>query len=387
MDTRFLWLCTFLTLTPLLFWAWGNAAAARTRWPVRFARLLGLVVPAFPPARWAARSLVAWLYTRGPDALARALMPSRNALPLSHYLDKSEHLLRAGLVLAWVGSFFPLLVAALADPQVRAGLRRPRVRFALAVLGLALASPFLWFGALQIRFRMPHPVFYTDCRKVWGHRGHPEPGIPENTLASFRNAFDLGAPGVEMDVFYLRETGRFLVGRKRAEAGGHPLDLEQVFAQLGHRGRFWIDLKTVRNMTPQEARETAARLKALAERYHVEKRIIVESEHPENLRYFAQAGLHTSYWIFNVDREDLPQTTWEWVQALTEIQQNYVRGGFSAISMDYHYYRPIVARFLWGARIHLFTVNDEALLRHYVARDEVRIILTDGNYFHITACP
>ena len=383
------WLTATLTLLPAWMGVWSQPQRAYRSRAVRglhaLARSLGLVTVMFPGLHHLARGTVRWLYFQGPEALTRLLMPSRAHLPLEHYLKRLEDLLFVGFVGAWaVAAFalFTLKLATAADPLKRTLPRRLRI-FA----GLLAVSPFLWFLGLQVAFRLPHPVFYTDCRKVWGHRGHPEPGIPENTLASFRHAFDLGAPGVEMDVVYLVDQDRFFIAREMAQVNEQRLSLETVFAQLGHRGYFWLDIKSIRSLTPDQAQRAAATLRRLAERYRVTQRIIVESDHPQNLAFFSQAGLHTSYWIFNIEEEEAPQSLRAWVEALMKVQRNYIRGRFSAISMDYHHYKPIVARFLQGARIHLFTVNDEALLRAFMLREDVRIVLTDGNFFRLTACP
>lgn len=331
-----------------------------------------------------------WLYTSGPAFLSEALLPARHHLPLRHYLLRVDHLLGGlqavlGLLSLALGAWWVVRHGCLARwwalPWVRGAVA------ALAALVVAFVAFNLW---LDHQFRQPHPVFYTDCHKVWGHRGHPEPPeIIENTIPSYRRAFDLGAPGVEMDVRYDRNLHQYYIGRYDRGAPPPPdqrLTLDEVFAAVGDRGYFWLDTKTIHYMTPEEARQAAQDMAALLDKYGLRQRAIIESDTPSNLVYFARAGLHTSYWIFNIDESAFPKTPWGLWWTLVRIKQNYIRGGFSAISLDVRFYKPLVAFMLRGARIHLFTVNAPEDLRLWVRRKEVRVILTDTDRYDITAC-
>lgn len=348
-------------------------------------------VLAIPLIRMAARVAVTWLYERGPASLARLLMPSRNLLPLSHYLARMEAGLKTvtGMVLLLVlgGTLYLVAISPRWQARWRHLTSQPAFRYILAALALPWLLAAGAFMGMEVAYRMPHPVFYTGCPKIWGHRGHPEPpDIPENTIASFQRAFDLGAPGVEMDVAYLREKRQFVIRRPDREYPQH-LTLEEVFAAVGTRGYFWLDLKTIRELTPEEAQQAARDLRDLVDRFGLRDRVIVESEDPHNLRYFAREGLHTSYWIFNIDETEFPSSSWQLFWTLQKIRWHYIRGGFSAISMDRRFYTPQVARALKGARIHLFTVNDPATLRDLAQREEVRVILTDTDLYRLVECP
>lgn len=347
----------------------------------------GGLVLTMPLIHAAARMAITWLYERGPASLVHLLMPSRNLLPLSHYLARMETGLKTftGVVLLFaLGGTLYLVVSS---PRWRHLISRPAFRYGLAALALPWLLAAGAFMGMELAYRMPHPVFYTGCPKIWGHRGHPQPpDIPENTIASFQQAFDLGAPGVEMDVVYLQEQRQFVIQRPDREYPRR-LTLEEVFEAVGTRGYFWLDIKTIRELTPEEAQQAARDLRALVDRFGLRERVIVESEDPNNLRSFVQAGLHTSYWIFNIDETEFPSSPWRLFWTLQEIRWNYIRGGFSAISMDLRFYTPEVARSLKGARIHLFTVNDPATLRALAQRDEVRIILTDTDLYHLVECP
>ena len=391
----YLWLLWALSaLLGLLLFLLLRRAALSSK-----ARLTGLFLAfgawLFPLGRWLLERFIIWAYTNAPDAWARRWMPSRGHLPLKHYLHKADQLLARGLW-AWTGLLLlALLFLILSRREVRhavaSWLRKP---FAWAPLSGALLAVVLFFGYnlwLDLEFRQPHPVFYTDCHKVWGHRGHPEPPeIIENTIPSFQRAFDLGAPGVEMDVRYDAERHEYYIGRYDRGPDVPPdqrLTLEQIFTAVGDRGYFWLDTKTIHYMTPEEAQQAAQDMAQLLDRFGLRQRAIIESDTPENLVYFARAGLHTSYWIFNIDETAFPKTPWGLWWTLVRIKQNYIRGGFSAISLDVRFYTPLVRWMLKGARIHLFTIDDPEALRYWASHDEVRVILTDTARYDITTCP
>ncbi len=353
--------------------------------------LLGWLLLTFPLLQRGALSLVAWMHASAPEALARWLMPSRAILGLGHYQARASLILESLLQGLGLLALLLLGTVVLGTPSLRAwiqtGWQRPLVRGAMVMGVFPLLIAALGWAWLTLQFRMGHPVFYDECRKIWGHRGHPEPpDIPENSIASFQRAFDLGAPGVEMDVAYEPSRRRFVIRRPDREYA-QELTLDEVFAAVGNRGYFWLDIKTLRALPPQQAQQAAEDLRTLVETYQLQDRVIVESEHPENLTFFVQQGLHTSYWIFNIDEEAFPQSSWELARTLWRIRWNYARGGFSAISMDHRFYTPQVAQALKGARIHLFTVNDEDTLRALVARPEVRVILTDTDMYDLGDCP
>ncbi len=383
MAGTFLWVWALATLAAVV--GHHTLPAAGSRYHRALLWALALALPATGVAAWA----VGWLHGHGPAALADALMPSRGVLPAAHY---QARVWRAGfwLVMGLGGAYGLAVLWALRARWARFWQHRKVQRGAWLLAGLV--GLFVAFNMWQHgRFLQPHPVFYTDCRKVWGHRGHPEPpDIPENTIASYRRAFDLGAPGVEMDVRYDPQRGEYFIGRYdrgQEPPPGQRLLLQQVLEAVGQRGYFWLDIKTIRYLSPDQARQAAHDLAALLDAYGARDRAIVESDRPENLAYFARAGLHTSYWIFNIDEDAFPRTPWGLWWALVQVKENYIRGGFSAISMDRRFYTPMVAWMLYGARVHLFTVDDEASLRALVRRPQVRVILTNTARYDITACP
>lgn len=390
-SQRWIWLGTVLVAGWHVWRAYRGGASRRWRWGAGL--LLGGVL-LYPFLVGGVSAVVTWLYTAGPSSLAARLMPSRDVLPLAHYRQQAARLLHTALMALAAAAVAGLLPGVIEGASWRAVWARVWHHPARRALSWTLGGLLLVFAGynlwLHIQFVRPHPVFYTGCRKIWGHRGHAEPPtILPNTVASYARAFDLGAAGVEMDVRYDLQRGVYFIGRydEAVPPPDQRLTLEEVFAAVGTRGYFWLDIKTVAYLTPEQAQQAAHDLAVLLDRYDLRERAIVESDTPSNLVHFARSGLHTSYWIFNVDESEFPTTPWAQWWALAQIKRRYAQGGFSAISLDHRFYTPLVAWMLRGARVHLFTINDEATLRRWTRSDQVRVILTDTAHYDITACP
>ncbi len=353
---------------PSLLWRWGMG-------------LLAAVVVLYPLERVFARLVILWLYET-PSPLLDRIMASRHALPVTFYQHIAERALAWGV---W-GAFLLVWVLTVALPLRRPQNRRRLLRHpATRAVGGGLLLLVVVFGGynawLSARFHRPHPVFYTDCHKVWAHR--------RNAIPLAERAFDQGAPGIEMDIRYDVARREFFIGRydEPVPPPGKRVLLADIFARVGQRGYFWLDTKTIHRLTPAQAQQAAQDMRALLDRFGLRQRAIVESDRPSNLRYFAAAGIHTSYWIFNIDETAFPKTPWALWWALVRIKQNYIRYGFSAISMDYRFYTPLVRWMLRGARIHLFTVDNPTTLQQLVSRPEVKVVLTNRPVYNdITAC-
>ena len=227
-----------------------------SRWGKALAAALALVVVFAPLERAAAHGLVAWFYGGGLPALSNRLMASRSMFPLAHYLTEADDVLEGLFFAAALVLVLWALVWWSWQPQGRAAWRalfRNRVFRAAAGVVLLVVLAFAGYnGWMAVQMHQPHPVFYTDCHKVWGHRGHPEPPkIVENTIPSYQRAFDLGAPGIETDVLYDPVHREYYIGRYDRGAlppEGERLTLERVFSVVGNRGYFWLDTKTIHRM-------------------------------------------------------------------------------------------------------------------------------------------
>ena len=155
-------------------------------------------------------------------------------------------------------------------------------------------------------------MHFTEERKfiIVGHRGLP--GVKtENTLESFRSAFNTGADAVELDVQLSRDgvpvvyhdfdMKRLHGSAKRIEdtsydeilrissAKGSPAPrLEDLFVELSS-GNFFIELKTIDNDGTISKNDPAEKVVELIRKYRMEDSAVVISFNPESLKLTVNA--------------------------------------------------------------------------------------------------
>ena len=261
----------------------------------------------------------------------------------------------------------------------------------LLLFGLAIR----WFAPGWIDGRYQEAVAarpslpFNACHKGWAHRGlvNAEAGIRENTVASVRNAFDSGAAGVEVDILYDRDLGRFFVSHDRpyqVGAAGAPLELRTLLEQNGGRGYFWLDAKDLRELAPWVASEAVARLAALIRELDLQNRVFVESRNALYLSWLAEQGIHTSLMISPNERK---YSAMVFQANLYLAKLAYTWGPFSALSMNDYRYTEGVARGL-GQQVPVLvsTVNDRAAFLRYADTPAIAVVLTDLDYFDYRSC-
>lgn len=219
-------------------------------------------------------------------------------------------------------------------------------------------------------------IFYDGNYKVWAHRGYHK-NLQTNSIESFSEAFDRGARGVELDVFYDKDLKDFIVSHDYPYElhNDKLLTLEHVFSLLGNRGYFWVDFKQLDAV--QDIDIVVDKIANLLRRFNLTDRVIIESPYGLRLRKFSEKGLHTSYWIN-------PSSS-----RLTFVIQDYgyraliAFSNFSAISMNYKKYNKYMKRNYSHLPIHLFTVNDRAELDRLVNICTVKVVLSDEDYYSL----
>jgi glycerophosphoryl diester phosphodiesterase len=254
--------------------------------------------------------------------------------------------------------------------------------FILAVTALLIVLSLVFYVNKSFTGLKVAP-FYDGCNKVWGHRGYFK-DHESNSLPGIRQAFDLGAEGVELDVHYDIESNRFIVSHNYPYKlkDGRLLLLEDVFRESGKRGYFWLDFKNLRRLKRKYAKKAAKTLVSLLESYDLKSRAIVESRNARNLSIFSKAGLHTSYWI-SVDRRDNA------ILARIKVagyKARFLYGKFSAVSLDYLNFTPYVQDSFSAVPVHLFTLNTKSDVMKYLLQKNVKVILSDENYYSLSAC-
>ncbi|MDT8284825.1 MAG: hypothetical protein RQ767_04810 [Thermovirgaceae bacterium] len=225
--------------------------------------------------------------------------------------------------------------------------------------------------------------FYNGCLKVWSHAGYQ--GEHEaNSLESYQHAFDLGAKGVELDIFYDPKGEQFIVSHdlQYEPDGGETLYLSEVFEKLGEKGYFWLDLKNLGRLNRSEAVKAADILRSDLDKFDLGNKIIVESKVAKSLVLFANRNIFTSLWI-------TPGRNDSWFDSRIKnllYKSRFLKGRFSAFSMNYLNYTPYVQNSLGSIPVHLFTINDLDEIREYMPITNVKIILSDENFFSLDSC-
>ncbi|MDF1535042.1 MAG: glycerophosphodiester phosphodiesterase [bacterium] len=226
--------------------------------------------------------------------------------------------------------------------------------------------------------------FYDSCLKVWGHKGYTS-SHEKNSLESFQHAFEIGAAGVEFDIRYdTALDDSFIVSHNFPYAlkSGKLLTLEEVLGKLGDKGYFWLDIKNLRELSGNDTVKAADRMLDLLEKYRLSDRIIVESKIARKLAIFADRKIFTSLWI-------TPGRNDGWLDSRLKMllyKIRFLRGGFSAFSMNYVNFSPYVQNSLGHVPVHLFTINDLDEIREYMPITNVKIILSDENFFSLDSC-
>ncbi|MGB0722049.1 MAG: glycerophosphodiester phosphodiesterase [Gammaproteobacteria bacterium] len=245
------------------------------------------------------------------------------------------------------------------------------VLIALPVIGSASVLGFgLIFESKAAKTRFLH----DDCHKVWSHRGNTG-RFPENSLEGYRDAVAAGAAGLELDIWFDEALGDFVVSHDRPYAlfDGKPLRLSRVFAEFGPRTQYWLDFKNLETLAPGARGAALRRMDEITASSAVRTRVLIESPALPALAPFTQAGFFTSYWIsFN---ENLGRLSFH--REVARLRWAYLRGDFSALSMEYGIYSEALRRNFLGVPFLLFTVNDLATLDRLTGDPAVRIVLTD----------
>ncbi|WP_295802021.1 glycerophosphodiester phosphodiesterase [uncultured Microbulbifer sp.] len=227
------------------------------------------------------------------------------------------------------------------------------------------------------------------CRKGWGHRGlvNEDANIRENTVASVRNAFTAGAAGVEVDILYDRESGRFIVSHDRPyqrDEDGEPLDLRSLFEQVGSGGYFWLDAKDLRELAPWVASDAVAQLAGLIRELGMRERVFVESRHALYLSWLAEQGIHTSLMI-SPNEHKYSRGVFRANLYLAKLA--YTWGPFSAFSMnDYRYTAGVAEELGVQVPVLVSTVNDRAAFQRFADSPAIAVVLTDRPFFDYRGC-
>lgn len=232
--------------------------------------------------------------------------------------------------------------------------------------GLSLLN-YLFYSAQLNSF------FTKSNTEVWAHRGYLETGANENSVAAIQAAKEIGALGVEIDIYYDEKLDQFIVSHDipyHKQEDGSLLALEKVVEKFP-KLKFWLDFK---NLYPHNASLALRRFKNLDARWKLKQRVLLESQQGKALAEFAKSGYAAVYWILvnrNRKRYWLNEMQRRWLIATTP---------FAGVSMDHKQLMSEIGSSYAHLPMFTFTVNGAKLLED-VKKYNPKVILTDKNYF------
>jgi glycerophosphoryl diester phosphodiesterase len=223
-------------------------------------------------------------------------------------------------------------------------------------------------------------VYHNDTL-IWAHRG-ASGHAPQNTLAAFLLAAEMGADGIELDVHFSRDGEAVVIhddtvdattdgcGRVRdltlaelqsLDAGGwfdeqfageRIPTLEQVFEQVGHRLLINVEIKVEAGYHPVDQEAETVRL---IEDHQLVDRVIISSFSPSSLRRVHRLNPNIALGFLYARPEPalLPRVL-EWFGTAHQA----VHPGLSMVDAQY-----VRRAHRWGKRINVWTVNEEHDMR------------------------
>jgi hypothetical protein len=157
--------------------------------------------------------------------------------------------------------------------------------------------------------------------------------------------------GFEIDVVFRPETNSFDVGHPPTPSINLSLaDLIGALERPSDR-YYWIDFK---NLDADNQRAAAAALRAIADRFGVVDRMVVESRSPQFLGAFKAAGFYTSFYLPAANPYRM--TAGERSELLKAIRSGLEHGTVNAVSADHAMYE-FIAKYVPGYDILLWDIG------------------------------
>ncbi|HEX7029915.1 MAG TPA: hypothetical protein VF254_04915 [Gammaproteobacteria bacterium] len=277
-----------------------------------------------------------------------------------------------------------------------------RWRLPLAAVSTVALLVFAWHASVALLDRglqaRTYEGIYKDCHKVWATRGlvldaAVNDHTAGNSIATVRLAFERGARGAEIDVFYDPELARYVVSHNFPYdlKDGELLSLEKLFREVGGEHFYWLDFKHMRHLGDEAIADAAARLVEIADGLGMAKnRIYVEGATPFHLAHFRDAGFRT---IFDI--QPLADGHFMTPFVINLYKALFHFGDFDVLGMNYYYrgepiYGPVTRELLGGVPVFIYHIPDDVqLLRELSAIPEVRVLLDHdhgADRYAVNAC-
>ncbi|WP_405377272.1 hypothetical protein [Nonlabens sp. Asnod3-A02] len=243
--------------------------------------------------------------------------------------------------------------------------------FILAYMGLSVID--LWTTYVISDHRLSNLDF-----KVWSHAGFiKDSNFELDSMESFEKAKSNGAKGIEIDVIYDVDMDEFIVSHDFPYKlhNNEPLKLDSVFTVYKEEYNYWLDFKNLKDLEETEVKESFKNLVSLLEKKNVSQDfVLIESVHLKNLSYFTKNNFYTSWWI-------TPSKS-RYLSHLRNYSHKlkYILGEYSSLSMPYKYYERVEEP-MNNIPVNLWTINDKDFFHKVKNKKQIKIILTDNNWY------
>jgi len=214
-------------------------------------------------------------------------------------------------------------------------------------------------------------TFYNNKKaKLWAHRGLSI-NAPENSLESIQAAFENGFKGVEIDLWFNKNTQSFHIHHDYSDSS--KLTLNKIMNIYHDKDlKFWLDLK---NLNQNNKNDIINNLNKLENTYHIKEKIIIESPQASELNDVEKSGYFTSLYF-------KPVINTIFIIRFRNIILNLFHlcyYNYSAASMPAGAYKGIIRYFCKNKNIHLWKqTKNKQDLNKWIMLPEVKIILFDG---------
>ena len=273
-------------------------------------------------------------------------------------------------------------------------------------LGLLFLSTYLIFALIyfslvkyvddQLKNRNA-PGLYNDCHKVWATRGLVSEGdlsltSSGNSIKTIRLAFQEGAKGSEVDIFYDVTLEQYIVSHNYPYQSlkGELLTLETLFNNIGHEYYIWLDLKKLGRLTKPEVKLAVERLRVITKQAKLQHKVYIEGEDPVNLSFYRDAGFKTIF-----DTQPLTEDYWVSTFVINIYKIAYYFYDFTVMglnsgAMDNPIYGKEAEQQLKSIPLFIYHVpDDEEHIQRLANISNIKVILdTDhsANRFYIKGC-
>ncbi|WP_371372669.1 glycerophosphodiester phosphodiesterase [Thalassotalea aquiviva] len=251
---------------------------------------------------------------------------------------------------------------------------------------LIILLPFFLslFIDLVFKYKLSNSsFFYNSCHKVWAHRGYHKE-FEQNSIKAVKKAIELNAKGIEVDVFFDEVLNDYIISHDYPYnlKYGKLLTLKELFNSVNNDVYFWLDFKNLKYLDEANINSAVSRFLQLTKEHHLKDRVLIESQSANHLKAFSLEGFNTSYWITFNERDGKLNFLIE----IYKLKIKYILEYFSAVSMGYQNYSPILKDSLNSLPILLFTVNEKNILKEFLRNEYVKVTLSDENFYTAQYC-